>query len=116
MKHALFFVMLLFPVAGYSSGYLTPLGTGVEIHKIHAHPTGAITLWVNGAGIANPDNCGSTNLVHIEATGGYETLVSMALTAYVSGKKIGLWSTQCSTIPFLGGADNLPDSNEYLDY
>lgn len=111
MKRLAFLLTLFFPISGLSAGYLTPLGTGIDIHKVHAHPDGAITLWIEQSSISNPDGCGRTGLVHIKAAGGYETLVSMVLTAYTSGKKIGLWSTGCEFIPFWGGPHTYPVVN-----
>ena len=111
MQRLTLLLILLFPVSALPAGYLTPLGTGIEIYKIHGHPDGAITLWIVSSSISNPDNCGRTDLVHIKAAGGHETQVSMVLTAYASGKKIGLWSTGCEYIPFWGGPNTVPVVN-----
>ncbi len=94
-----------------ASGYLTNLGQGVDILKVHAHQNGAITLWVHSSDISNPDNCGRTDKVHIKAEGGYQTLVSVVMTAYASKKKIGLWSPGCEIIPFWGGTKTFPIAN-----
>jgi len=111
VKLLILFLIMFFPVSSFSSGYLTPLGTGIEVQKIHAHSNGSITLWVLSSSIANPDNCGRTDKVHIKAVGEYKTLVSMVLTAYASGKKIGLWSNGCEIIPFWGGSLTFPVVN-----
>jgi len=99
--------ILIVPSLSFASGYLTPYGQGVTIQKYTMHGDGGMTLWVSG--ISNPDNCTDTNLVHIKSTmPGYNGMVSAAMAAYASGKKIGLWSNGCEVIPFWGGSATKP--------
>ena len=103
-------ILLLLPATAFSSGYLTPLGTGVDVSRIHAHENGGFTMWVDPSSIANPDSCARTDKVHVKpTTPGYDTLLSVALSAYVSGNKIGMWSHHgCAIIPFWGGPNSFP--------
>jgi len=39
-------------------------------------------------------------------------MVSVALAAYMGGKKIGIWSSGCQIIPFWGGTKKYPRGNE----
>jgi len=103
------FAALIFSSANsFASGYLTPYGTGVPVEKIHFHSNGAITLWVSN--LNNPDACDSVSLVHIKATHpAIDKMTSAALAAYLSGKKIGLWTNYpCEVIPFWGNGVTRP--------
>ena len=111
MKLITSLLILALSTSSLASGYLVTLGSGVTIDKIHAHGNGAITLWVNPASLSNPDGCGGTDKVHIKAVGNYQTIVSVALTAYTANKKLGLWSTGCEIIPFWGGSTTFPIVN-----
>jgi hypothetical protein len=92
-----------------ASGYLVPLGQGVEIKKVHAHRYGGITLWVDASQLSNPDFCDRLDKVHIkDDLPGYQTMVTMIMTAYTSKKKVGLWSSGCEIIPFWGGTKTSP--------
>lgn len=107
MKKYLILFALFFVHPIWASGYLTPYGTGVKVNKITVHGGGGATLWVSG--ISNPDECGDTGLVHIKGDlPGQATMISTVLTAYSSGKKIGLWSNGCEVIPFWGGTTTRP--------
>jgi hypothetical protein len=98
---------LISPSISFASGYLTPYGQGVIIQKYTMHGDGGMTLWVSG--ISNPDNCTDINLVHIKPTApGYNGMISAAMAAYASGKKIGFWSNGCDVIPFWGGTATKP--------
>ena len=101
---------IAFSPAAFASGYLSPSGSGVSIQKIHAHENGGFTMWVHPAHVSNPDGCGGTSLLHVPAsTPGYDTLLSVALAAYVSGRKLGLYSRYgCAVIPFWGGTTTRP--------
>jgi hypothetical protein len=90
-----------------AAGYLTPNGTGVTINKMTMHANGGVTLWVSG--VTNADNCGDSTLVHLKGDlPGHNHMVSAAMAAYLSGKKVGLWSTGCDIIPFWGGTTTRP--------
>ena len=104
-----YFILSLLLVSSFvfGSGYLIPNGAGVKINKITMHGNGGATLWVSG--LSNPDNCGDVKLAHLKGDlPGHSNMVSTALTAYASGKKIGLWSTGCEIIPFWGGTVTRP--------
>ena len=95
----------------HASGYLTAYSEGVAVVRYHIHGGGGMTLTV--AGISNPDGCGGTTLVHIPPTlNGYKEMVAAALTAVAQGKRIGLWSTGCSLLPFWGGTTTYPVVND----
>lgn len=107
------YVLLILTVFSFGNanagGYLVPHSGGITIQKIHAHGSGGITLWVDASQIQNPDGCQDRSKVHIRSSqAGYETMVSIALSAYLSGQKVGLWSPQCSVIPFWGGTTAYP--------
>jgi hypothetical protein len=100
-------VLCLLSQSAFAAGYLTPYGTGVVIQKMTMHGNNGVTLWV--AGITNPDSCGDSGLVHLKGDlPGHNLMVSAAMAAYHSGKKVGLWSTGCEIIPFWGGTVTRP--------
>jgi hypothetical protein len=104
----LFMVSLFATQGAHGSGYLTPYGTGVTIIKYHVHGEGGITLWVSG--LSNPDGCGGTSLAYITHTlPGYKTMVAAAMMAHALGKKIGLYGSGCSGLPFWGAQTTYPD-------
>ena len=104
---ALLLVSLFMAHGASAGGYLTPYGTGVTVAKYHVHGEGGITLWVSG--LNNPDSCADTTLVHIPPTlPGYKTMVAAVMTAQATGKKVGLYSSNCSRIPFWGGTITYP--------
>jgi hypothetical protein len=99
------------PQAAHSSGYLTPFTEGVSVSRYHMHGGGGMTITVSG--ISNPDGCGGTSLVHIPSTlSGYKEMVAAVMTAVATGKRIGLWSTGCSLLPFWGGSTTYPVVND----
>ncbi len=109
MKIYITIILLLISNLASASGYLTPKDmTGVTINKITMHGNGGATLWVSG--LLNPDECGDVTLAHLKGDlTGHDNMVATALTAYASGKKIGLWSaTGCEIIPFWGGSVTRP--------
>lgn len=85
--------------------YVTPLaGPGVEITRVFAHENGGMSLYISGS-IVNLDECNTTFRVYIpHGLAGKDTLVSTALMAYASGKKIGLHASGCSTTSFWGAS------------
>ena len=104
MKKLLVLLIALYSPLGFSAGYLTPLGQGLEIQKIHAHNGGGLTIWIDSKDNLNPDNCNDPQKVHIRSTNpGLQNMMALVMTAYATGKKIGLWSPKCETIPFWGG-------------
>lgn len=84
--------------------YFTPLnGPGVEISKVFSHTGGAISLIIEGA-VENRDGCTGVSRVYIPADlVGHQVMVSTALMAFASGKKIGLYASACKTTEFWGG-------------
>lgn len=99
------------PQAAQGSGYLTPYSEGISVTRYHMHGGGGMTVIVSG--ISNPDGCGGTTLVHIPSTlSGYKEMVAAVMTAIATGKKIGLWSTGCSLLPFWGGGITYPVVND----
>jgi hypothetical protein len=111
MKTLLF--LILFIVSTFSSAkYITSLsGSGVEITKYFTHENGAVSLYISGA-VQNLDGCTSTFRVYIPHNiAGKDILVSTALTAFVSGKKVGFHGSGCSTTSFWGGTVDVPIVN-----
>jgi len=109
MIRAILILSLLYSVNLFSSGYLTNLGQGVTVQKVHAHGSGGITLWVDATKLKNPDQCDRMDKVHIRSSlNGYNAMVTAVMTAYSTNKKIGMWSTGCSVIPFWGGTKTAP--------
>lgn len=89
--------------------YVTQLNTeGVEITKFFTHGNGAISLYISGA-VENLDECTSTFRVYIpHDIAGKDTMVSAALMAFASGKKVGFHGSGCSTTTFWGGTVDVP--------
>lgn len=109
MKKLIILAVAFFSSLTFASGYLVHLGKGVEVLKVHAHSGGGLTIWVNSADLMNPDSCTRKDKVHIRSSlAGYDAMVTLIMTAYTSKKKIGLWSTGCSVIPFWGGSQTYP--------
>jgi hypothetical protein len=105
-------VVLLFTLIVSSSSfakYVTTLsGPGVEITKFFTHSNGAVSLFIVGV-TKNLDECTSTFRVYIpHDLDGRHNLVSAALMAFASGKKIGLHASTCSTTAFWGGSVDVP--------
>ena len=100
---------LLFSSTVFAAGYLNNPGQGVEILKVHAHSGGGLTLWVNSNGILNPDSCARRDKIHIRSSlAGYDAMVTVVMTAYTAKKKVGFYSSGCSTLPFWGGTQTYP--------
>ena len=84
---------------------------GVEITKYFTHEAGGITLYISGD-VINSDNCPATYRVYIpHDLVGRDSLASAALTAFISGKKIGLHASGCQTTYFWGGSEQVPIIN-----
>ncbi len=92
-----------------ASGYLTSLQTSdVKTTKIFTHEDGGVTLFLSGS-LINPDNCDTTERVHFKADlPGRHNLTSAAMAAFLTGKRIGLWSSGCEEIPFWGQGIQTP--------
>lgn len=108
-KSLLILGLLCMSHAASAAGYLTSLNNPeATITSVFTHAEGHVTLIVSGITL-NPDECGDLGLVHIQADlPGHKNLVSAALTAFASGKKVGLYSTGCEIIPFWGGTSTRP--------
>lgn len=99
------------PQAARSSGYLTSLSDAIVVSRYHMHGGGGMTLSVSG--ISNPDGCGGTALAHIPSSlSGYKEMVASVMAAVATGKRIGLWSSGCSLLPFWGGSTTYPIVND----
>ncbi len=105
------FITLLF-VGGAQAKYFTPLnGPGVEITRYFTHSGGGVTLYISGS-VQNLDKCAVTDRVHLKGDlPGHKAMVSAALAAFVSGKKIGMHASGCEQIPFWGGGTMTPIIN-----
>ena len=89
--------------------YITHLNTeGVEITKFFTHKSGAVSLYISGS-VDNLDKCTSTFRVYIpHDLPGRDVMVSTALAAFASGKKVGFHGSGCSTTTFWGGTVDVP--------
>jgi len=108
-KKILVLCLTVFMVFPSFAKYITPLGgPGVEITRYFTHKNGGISLYISGA-VQNLDKCTATYRVYIpHDLAGKEIIASAALTAFVSGKKVGLHGSSCSTTPFWGGTEDVP--------
>ncbi|ALU45946.1 hypothetical protein [Pseudoalteromonas rubra] len=95
--------------ANASAKYITHLNSdGVEITRFFTHKNGAVSLYISGS-VDNVDKCTSTFRVYIpHDLPGKDVMVSSALTAFASGKKVGFHGSGCSTTTFWGGATDVP--------
>ena len=98
----------------FAYGYLTGIaGGGVTIDRYFVHNGGGVSLILNEDLPFNPDGCGKANHVFIKGDKpGHELMVSAALAAFASGKKIGLHGYGCEIIPFWGGSVTRPTVSE----
>jgi len=99
--------------ASHASGYLTGLnGPGVTISKYFVHRGGGVSIFLNDD-LLNPDGCTFPRHVYIKGDSeGHKLMVSTALTAFISGKAIGLHGFGCEIIPFWGGTITVPTISE----
>lgn len=112
MKKILICLMLFLVVTPTYAKYITALyGGGVSIERVFVHESGAVSIYING-GIVNLDQCTSTFRVYIPATAkAKDEMLSLALFAYASGKRVGFHGSGCSTTPFWGGTQDVPVVN-----
>lgn len=105
-------ILALSVTTSQAKGYLTSLNNPeATITQVFTHGGGEVTLFVTGI-TQNPDGCDSTSLVHLDGSfPGHERMVAAALTAFTAGKKVGLYSSGCSVIPFWGGTQTRPIIN-----
>ncbi|AQW61489.1 MULTISPECIES: hypothetical protein [Vibrio] len=103
-------ILMLFSISPLTSNakYFTALNSeGVEITRIHNHANGGLTLYISGS-IVNLDNCTVTSRVHLKGDlKGHDNMVSAALMAFATGKRIGLHASGCEIIPFWGTSGGL---------
>jgi hypothetical protein len=112
MKNIFIILLLCFVSTSAYSKYVTPLsGPGVEITKFFTHTNGAVSLYISGA-VQNLDQCTSTFRVYIpHDLPGKDTLVSAAMMAFASGRKVGFHGSGCGTTGFWGGTVDVPIIN-----
>ena len=109
LKMLIITIIVLFATTAQAQGYLTDLNTpNATITKVFTHSNGGVTLFVSGV-TPNSDQCGDYSKVHLKGDlAGHEQMVAAALTAFTAGKKVGLYSSGCSLIPFWGGSVTRP--------
>ncbi|MFL0800359.1 MAG: hypothetical protein K6L80_07930 [Agarilytica sp.] len=92
--------------------YITHLsGPGVDVTRVFVHQSGAVSIYISGE-VANLDECTSTFRVYIpETVAGKDAMLSVALMAHASGRKIGMHGSGCSTTQFWGGTVDVPIVN-----
>ena len=105
-------ILLLGISVSVNAKYVTPLdGPGVDVSRVFIHENGAVSIYISGD-VVNLDECTSTFRVYIpETVEGKDAMLSVALMAYASGKKIGVHGSGCSTTPFWGGTVDVPIVN-----
>ena len=92
----------------HASGYLHTLWTGTLVQSIHSYDNQIVIKFVEHAP-HNPDGCDVTYMAYINDTSkNYSQVLTIALAAQASGKKLGVWSRKCSVIPFWGGTNTVP--------
>ncbi|MFP3349949.1 hypothetical protein R0K04_00880 [Pseudoalteromonas sp. SIMBA_153] len=108
--YLVFFIMIF--NTSVNAKYVTSLsGPGVEITKFFTHGNGAVSLYISGP-VKNLDQCSSTFRVFIpHDLPGKDVLVSAAMMAFSSGKKVGFHGSGCSTTVFWGGTVDVPIIN-----
>jgi hypothetical protein len=108
IKIVVLFFTLIASASSFAKYVTTLSGPGVEITKVFTHSSGAVSLYISGE-TTNLDECTSTFRVYIpHDLNGRQNLVSAALMAFASGKKIGLHASHCSTTTFWGGTVDVP--------
>ncbi len=113
MKQLILGIILIMIVSTTAyAKYITPLnGPGVEVTRVFIHTQGGISLYISGE-VINLDGCTKTYRVYIpETVIGKDAMLSVALTAKTSGKKIGIHGSGCGTTPFWGGTVDVPIVN-----
>ncbi len=105
MKNIFNLLVALFITSGASGQYFTPLGgPGVQVTRFFTHSGGGVTLYISGE-VKNLDDCPVTTRVHLKGDlPGHQNMISAALMAFASGKRIGLHASGCEYIPFWGGS------------
>ncbi len=87
----------------YSSGYITPLGTGIEINKVQILGSGGMVVWLKQNIPNNPDGCTEKTRVYVRPDlAQYNAMVSVVLAAHAQGKEVGFWTSGCGTNYFYG--------------
>ena len=109
-KTLLIFILSFFLSTGaFASGYLTPLGTGVEIAKYQILGNGGMVVWLSEPIPQNPDSCNQTSKLFIKGDlPQFNAMISSIMAAHAQGKKVGFWSNGCSTNYFWGGSITFP--------
>lgn len=112
MKKFLICLMLFLATSSAHAKYITALnGAGVSIERVFVHESGAVSIYISGD-IVNLDQCTSTFRVYIPPTAiAKGEMLSLALFAYASGKRVGFHGSGCSTTPFWGGTQDVPVVN-----
>ena len=102
------FITSLMSMPAYAM-YVTPLaGPGVDVTRVFIHKSGAVSIYISGD-TQNLDKCTSTFRVYIpETVAGKDAMLSVALMAHASGKKIGIHGSGCSVTQFWGGTVDVP--------
>lgn len=99
----LIFTFMLMSNLSYSSGYITPLGTGVKINKVQILGSGGMVIWLKQNIPNNPDNCSEESKVYVRPDlTQYNAMVSVVLAAHAQEKEVGFWTSGCGTNYFYG--------------
>ncbi|MBW8185580.1 hypothetical protein [Shewanella nanhaiensis] len=94
----------------FSSGYIHSLGSGGEIEKYQILGNAGLVVWMKDNHPSNPDNCSAKNKVYIKSTmPQYKDMLGLIMSAHAQGKKVGFWSSGCSTNYFWGGSVSFPE-------
>ena len=108
-KLALIICTIFISLQSFASGYLTPLGTGIEISKVQILGSGGMVIWLKNDIPQNPDGCNEKYRLYVsQDLAQFDAMVSVVLSAHAQGKKVGFWSSGCGTNYFWGGGITFP--------
>lgn len=104
-------VCLLLSIAfqARAGGYITPLGSGVEIDKVQVLGSSGLVIWLKEDMPQNPDNCSENRRMQIKGdVAQYDAMVAVVLAVHAQNKKVGFWSSGCGETYFWGPGNTFP--------
>lgn len=110
-KTASMLILCVFFLSNLSqaSGYMTSLGTGVEINKVQILGSGGMVVWLKNEVPKNPDGCNEKLRLYVKPDlANFDAMVSAVLAAHAQNKTVGFWSSGCGTNYFWGGDVTFP--------
>lgn len=99
--HELLLSLALFSLGGLSVAAASGDAGFRNIHDIHIEGTAFATVTASGPAFANPDNCGSSNLVVIQTSDTqYNQKLALVLAAFSQGTQVDFWLMGCISTPW----------------